>query len=119
MLAYRLRHRVTFQRQQNVRDPETGARNTTWVTATLQDGTPLVDVAAEVLTGPGRQQMAAGAQQEVAALRVNCRWFPELEPTWRIQWQGKSYPIIGMPEMDATAAREWRIRCSGGITDGQ
>lgn len=119
MLAYRLRHRVTFQRQENTRDPNTGARNTAWVTALLADGTSLQDVAAEVLTGPGRQKMAAGAQQETAALRVNCRYFEGLEPTWRIIWQGRVYPIIGMPEMDATAAREWRIACSGGVSDGQ
>lgn len=119
MLAYRLRHRVTFERQETTRDPDSGARDTQWVTAELPDGTPLEDVAAEVLTGPGAQQTAAGAQQESATLRVNCRYFPGLDPTWRIRWQGRVYPIIGVPEMDATAAREWRIKCSGGLSDGQ
>lgn len=119
MLAYRLRHRVTFQTLQTVRDPNSGARDKQWLPAVLSDGTVMEGVPAEVLTGPGKQQMAAGGQQETAALRVNCRYFPGLTAEWRVLWNGKPYAIIGEPEMDLTAAREWRIKCTGGLTDGQ
>ncbi|HBO6416691.1 TPA: head-tail adaptor protein, partial [Pseudomonas aeruginosa] len=60
MLAYRMRHRIEFQRQVHTQDPVTGEVITTWE-AVLFSGR--FDVPAEVLTGPGRELIAADAQQ--------------------------------------------------------
>lgn len=118
MLAYRMRHRIEFQRQVHTQDPVTGEVITTWE-AVLFSGRS--DVPAEVLTGPGRELIAADAQQAETTARINCRWFPvdRLELyTWRILWDGRVYNITSA-ETDATARREWRLRCSDGLTDGQ
>ncbi|EMM8497087.1 phage head closure protein [Pseudomonas aeruginosa] len=118
MLAYRMRHRIQFQRQVHTQDPVTGEVITTWETVLFSGRS---DVPAEVLTGPGRELIAADAQQAETTARINCRWFPvdRLELyTWRILWDGRVYNITSS-ETDATARREWRLRCSDGLTDGQ
>ena len=118
MLAYRMRHRIQFQRQVQTQDPDTGEMVTTWE-AVLFSGR--ADLPAEVLTGPGRELIAADATQAETTARINCRWFPveRLELyTWRVTWDGRVYNITSA-ETDATARREWRLRCSDGLTDGQ
>lgn len=118
MLAHRLRHRVHFQVKQVVdQDAETGAETYDWVTA-LSNGVPLLSVPAEVLTGAGRELMAAGAKQAETTARINLRWFPGLLPTWRVLWDGRIYNITGI-STDITARREWRLTCEDGLTDGQ
>jgi len=117
MLAYRLRHRVAIQEPQQVQDTVTGEITTTWVDVILDDGTVLDAVPAEVLTGPGRELLAAGAKQAETAARINLRWFPGLMPTMRVLWDGRVYNITSI-ETDATGRREWRLRCSDGLTDG-
>lgn len=89
-----------------------------WVNVTLDDGTLLVDVPAEVLTGPGREFRAAAATQGETTARINLRWFPGLELTWRVLWQGATYNISSA-ETDATDRKEWRLRCENGVTDGR
>lgn len=118
MLTNRLRHRITFQAQEQQQDSETGEVVLVWVDVTLPDGTLLVDVPAEVLTGPGREFRAAAATQGETTARVNLRWFPGLELTWRLLWQGQPYNISSA-ETDATARKEWRLRCENGVTDGR
>ena len=118
MLAHRLRHRVTIQEQQRDQDSETGEIVTSWDTVMLDDGTELDALPAEVLTGPGRELLAAGAKQAETTARINLRWFPGLLPTMRILWDGRIYNITSI-ETDATGRREWRLRCSDGLTDGQ
>ncbi len=118
MLAYRMRHRIQFQRQLQTQDPTTGEIIITWESVMFSGR---ADVPAEVLTGPGRELIAADAQQAETTARINCRWFPvdRLELyTWRILWDGRVYNITSA-ETDATARREWRLRCSDGLTDGQ
>jgi SPP1 family predicted phage head-tail adaptor len=116
-LAPRLRHRITFQSQQEVRDSE-GAVSIEWANAWLDSETELADVPAEVLTGPGREFNAGGQVQAETTARINLRWFPGLDPEWRILWDGHVYNI-GSIETDATARREYRLRCTGGVNDGQ
>ncbi|MEW6462938.1 MAG: head-tail adaptor protein [Pseudomonadota bacterium] len=118
MLTNRLRHRITFQAQEQQQDSETGAVNLVWVNVTLADGTLLVDVPAEVLTGAGREFSGAATTQGETTARVNLRWFPGLELTWRLLWQGQPYNISSA-ETDATARKEWRLRCENGVTDGR
>lgn len=117
MLAHRLRHRIHIQQQQQTQNTTTGEITTAWATVVLDDGTPLNAVPAEVLTGPGRELLAAGAKQAETTARINLRWFPGLLPTMRVLWDGRVYNITSL-ETDATGRREWRLRCSDGLTDG-
>lgn len=121
MLAYRLRHRIHFQRQDEVQDPKTGAVRIVWATAALPGGALLDSVPAEVLTGAGREFIESAAKQAETSARINLRWFPvdRLElATWRILWDGRVFDITSA-EMDATARREWRLKCIDGLTDGR
>lgn len=117
MESQRYRHRVEFQEQVDEPDSETGAITRTWSTVYLDSDTPLDSVPAEVLTGPGREFNAADAKQAETSARINLRWFPGLLPSWRVLWDGKAYDILSI-ETDATARREYRLRCKEGLTDG-
>ncbi|KAF0804928.1 hypothetical protein A6D6_02692 [Alcanivorax xiamenensis] len=118
MLAYRLIHVITLQRPVRTRDPVTGGSVLGWETVTFNDRDR---VPAEVLTGPGRELVAAQAQQIETTARINLRWFPvghrEL-CTWRALWDGRVFNIESA-ETDATARREWRLTCSDGLTAGE
>jgi SPP1 family predicted phage head-tail adaptor len=117
MQAQRYRHRVEFQRKTETQDMDTGAISHEWDTVYLDSDTPLNSVPAEVLTGPGREFMAADAKQAETTARIQCRWFPGLLPTWRVLWDGKVFDIQSI-EPDATARREYRMRCRDGVSDG-
>ena len=117
MEAQRYRHRVEFQEKVEDLDSE-GRYSHFWATAELGTSAKLLDkVPAEVLTGPGREFNAADAKQAETSARINCRWFPNLDPTWRIVWQGNYYDILSI-ETDATGRREYRLRVRQGVTDG-
>lgn len=116
MLSHRLRHRVAFQVPIQVTDSN-GFNQISWVPA-ISDGVNLDSVPAEVFTGPGREPIAANTKQAETALRVNLRWFPGLKENWRLLWDGNVYDISSI-ETDVTARREYRLRCTGGLTDGQ
>jgi len=123
MRAHRLRHRVTFEtKAAAVRDadgylvPGSGG----WRVVVLSDGTPLENVPAEVLTGPGREFQGGASTQSETAARINLRWFPASErdmAAWRILWDGRIYNIKSV-ETDAAARREWRLRCVDGPSEG-
>ena len=101
MLSHQLRHRVTFQRQQ---EPDRDA-----------NGNP-VPGSGEVLTGAGREWTSSGAVQSETSARINLRWFPAADEdlaAWRVLWDGRTYNIQSA-ETDATARREWRLRCVDG-----
>lgn len=118
MLAYRLRHRITFQKPVYTQDPLTGEMTLTWVTVEFGGRS---EMPAEVLTGPGREIVVDSAKQAETTARINCRWFPvdrvELYQ-WRILWDGRIFNIISA-ETDLTARREWRLRCKDGVSDGR
>lgn len=118
MLTNRLRHRITFQAQEHQQDSETGDDVVVWVDVVLDDGTVLAGVPAEVLTGPGREFPAAATTQGEGVARINLRWFPGLQLTWRVLWQGITFNISSA-ETDVTARKEWRLRCESGVTDGR
>ena len=117
MLHHRLRHRVTFRRQVNAQDPETGIITREWQTATLADGTVLDQVPAEVLTGPGREWMGSGTINAETAARINVRWFPGLLQSWCVVWDGRIFNIESA-ETDITGRQEWRLRCVDGPSEG-
>jgi len=111
MLSHRLRHRVAIQEQIETQDSTTGAYSVAWQNV-------LSDVPAEVLTGAGREfGQSATTQGEIAA-RINLRWFPDLTYAMRILWDGKIFNIESI-ETDITARREYRLKCTAGVNDGQ
>lgn len=117
MQAQRYRHRIEFQAKTEMQNSVTGAVSHEWETVYLDSDTPLNAVPAEVLTGPGREFRSADAKQAETAARIQCRWFPGLLPAWRVLWDGKVYDIQSI-ETDATARREYRMRCREGVSDG-
>lgn len=117
MDAQRYRHAVTFQEKVPEQDSETGDTSYVWRTVALDSETDLADVPAEVLTGPGREFNAADAKQAETTARINLPWFAGLLPTWRIVWEGHYFDVLSI-ETDATARREYRLRCKEGLTDG-
>lgn len=116
-LAPRLRHRITFQEQLNYRDSN-GIEQTSWQNVWLDTETELADWPAEVLTGPGKEYVASGAVQAETAARITCRWFPGIKASWRILWDGLVYNV-GTWDTDRTARREYRIKVTAGLNDGQ
>ena len=117
MLSHRLRHRIAFQEQVKVQDPDTGAVKLTWKNARIDPDTELSSVPAEVLTGPGREWVGSGTINAETSARINLRWFPGLKSSWRILWDGRIYNIQSI-ETDATGRQEWRLRCVDGPSDG-
>lgn len=110
MQAQRYRHRVTFQEQVESQDSNTGDVTFEWVDFKA-------DVASEVLTGPGREFAAANTKQAETTARINCNWFPGLTQKMRAVWDSRNFDIqeIGL---DATARREYRLRCTDGVNNG-
>lgn len=116
MQAQRYRHRIELQEKLSEQDSD-GAISYTWETVQLDSETFLDAVPAEVLTGPGREFQAANTKQAETTARIKLHWFPGLSPEWRVLWDGKVYDIQSI-ETDATARREYRLRCRDGVSDG-
>ena len=110
-------HRVTFQRQVAERDSE-GVLQVSWQDVWLDSETALIDVPAEVLTGPGREFLQSGQMQSDVAARIRVPWFPGgIDASWRVLWDGRVFDIVSI-ETDATARREYRLRCKDGVSNG-
>lgn len=118
MLSHRLRHRIAFERPIKTKNETTGETTLAWETAWLDSETELNSVPAEVLTGPGNEQQAAGAERATIAARINTRWFAGLQQDWRVVWDGAPYNIHAI-STDATGRMEWRIQCTAGSNDGR
>lgn len=103
-------HRVTFQHLTQTQDPVTGALSDAW--ADFKANVP-----AEVLTGPGREVMAADAKWSETAARVSCPWFPGLTTAMRMTWDSKTFDVTSI-ETDASARREYRLRVAAGVNSG-
>lgn len=118
-LAPRLRHRIAFQEQVEGRDSN-GVLTVGWQNAWIDSEVELVDIPAEVLTGPGREFLQSGQMQSDVAARITCRWFPGgIKASWRVVWDGQVFNIKAVPDTDATARREYRFACTAGLNDGQ
>ena len=117
MLTDRLRHRVTIQQRIITQDFQTGETVTTWENVWLDSETELVDVPAQILTGPGREIMGAGSKQAEDTVRINLRWFPGFNVGWRVLWDGHVYDVTSV-EYDSTTRKEMRLRATGGLSEG-
>ncbi len=112
MRAGSYRHRIDLQHKVlGEPDPLSGHQTEDWESFTAQP------IPAEVLTGPGRERLAAGAEQAETDARINFRWLPGVTQQMRVVWDGKTYNITGI-EYDATARREIRLTCVEGRNDG-
>lgn len=119
MRTQTLRHRITFQEQIQIKDSN-GDREVDWQNVVLESGEELENVPAEVLTGPGREFNNSGTVQSDVTARITCRWFPGgINAAWRILWDGQVFNIGAIPDTDVSARREYRIRCTAGVNDGQ
>lgn len=119
MLSHRLRHRIHIQQPTVTGQDTQGAEITEWQTLSL-GATPLNNLAAEVLTGAGREFFAADVKQTETSARINCRWFPiDISTLYqcRILWDGRTYDISSI-ETDVTGRQEWRLRCKDGVNQG-
>jgi len=110
-------HRITFQELTVTVDSD-GYPTEGWQNVWLDSDTELEDVPAEVLTGPGREFVQSGQIQADVVARIRCPWFPGILPSWRILWDGFVFNIGGIPDMDASGRREYRIKCTAGVNDG-
>ncbi len=115
--AQRYRHRIAIEDQVQAQDSETGDVETTWETVYLDSDTPLDDVPAEVLTGPGREFNAGDTKQAETDARIAFRWFPGLTQRMRIVWEGAVWDILSI-DTDLTARREYRLRVKAGVNGG-
>ena len=115
--AQRYRHRVSIQERVEIQDPATLDVTWTWATFAIDSDTPLSAVPAEVLTGPGREFNAADAKQAEIDARINLPWFPGLTQDMRLLWDGETFDIVSI-ETDASARREYRLRCKAGVNSG-
>jgi len=118
-LSARLRHTISFERKVISRNAH-GLINETWETVDRPGIGLLKEIPAQVLTGPGRDEtIQSGQKQSEVVARITLRWFPGgIDPAWRIIWDGQVFNILGLPETDATARREYRIKCRAGIGNG-
>ena len=86
-------------------------------------GTVHANVPAEVLTGPGREGVAAGAERAETDARIHFHWLPGVDMQMRVIWETEpngdrpEYAIQSI-EHDATNRREIRLRCVHGREDG-
>lgn len=92
-------------------DPLSGHQAETWESFV---GRPIL---AQVLTGPGRELRAAGAEHAETDARINFPWLPGVTQQMRVLWDGRIYNITGI-ELDVTARREIRLICVEGRNDG-
>lgn len=113
----RYRHFITLQAKgQGEPDPLSGLPTDDWADV-------YAEVPAEVLTGPGREGVAAGAERAETDARINFRWLPGVDTQMRVIWESEPngtrpvYEIQSM-ELDATGVREIRLRCVTGLSDG-
>lgn len=116
-----LRHRIEIQEQIEALDTS-GELVRIWVPVERDSNTLLISVPARVLTGaqPGRAPFLAQQQQDDVAARITFRYkeFPGLTAKHRILWNGRVFDIMGEPDLDETAQREWRVTCRAGLNDG-
>src|SRR5690554_3243133 len=109
--AGRLRHRVMLQRQEETRDPESGAVTVNWV-----DVDPLW---ASVEPLSAREFIAAQATQSKVSARITIRYRDDVTAKDRMSYHGKVYNIEGvLPDLDS-GLEYLTLPVSQGVNDGR
>lgn len=111
-LGPRLRHRVTFATQLTTRDTN-GDRVTVLVPVSGLENVP-----AEVLTGAGREAVAAGQPQSSVAARITLRYQAALREPYgmSLEHDGQAYHVT-THYFDATGRRWVTLVCEKGFKD--
>lgn len=64
-----------------------------------------------------RDIAAAGATQSTVDVKFITRYRADVQPTWRVQWLGRVFNIIGQPA-PVSGGTEWmEIRCTAPLDD--
>lgn len=104
------RHSITIQEPVRTQDTTTGVSSVEW--------SKVRQCFAEVLTGPGKEYMQAGAVQSDTDARISIDWFSGLTQKMRILWDGRVYNIKTFTT-DRTARRHYFIEATEGVNDGE
>lgn len=110
MQAGRLRHRVSLQRLQETRDPNTGAVITDWV--------ELAKLWAEVAPLSAREFTASQAVQSRVTARITIRHRDDITAKDRIVHRGQAYNIEGVLTDPASGLEYITLPVSMGVNDG-
>ena len=102
--------KIVIEEPARVQDAISGASTLTW--------SQVRECGAEVLTGPGKEYMQAGAVQSDTDARIKIRWFKGLTQKMRILWDGRVYNIKTFTT-DRTARRYYFIEATEGVNDGE
>ena len=101
-----LKERVILQSRSVTKDAY-GQDTITWIsTATVW---------ARVRPVHGREFFAAAQVQQEQTVKVVVRYRTDVQPTWRLVWQGRAHDITGVIPI----GREWlELMCLQGVKDG-
>jgi SPP1 family predicted phage head-tail adaptor len=102
-----LTERVTLQSRSVVKDAY-GQDTITW--------TDVATVWARVRALSAREFFSAAQVQQEQTLKVMIRQRADVQPTWRLLWQGRAHDITGVIPI----GREWaELMCLHGVKDGR
>lgn len=102
-----LTERVTLQSRSVVKDAY-GQDTITW--------TDVATVWARVRALSAREFFVAAQVQQEQTLKVMIRQRTDVQPTWRLLWQGRAHDITGV----IPTGREWtELMCLQGVKDGR
>ena len=111
-MSPKLRHRISFASAAIVRDTNGDRSQVFLPVAALQN------VPAEVLTGAGKEAVAAGQPVSSVAARITCRWQAELAEPYGLRiTHGADLYHVETHYTDATGARWVTLVCSKGVRD--
>lgn len=112
LAAGRLRHRVSLQRQEETRDPDSGAVIVAWV--------PYAQVWAAVEPLSVKEFIASQAMQSEVSARITIRHRDDVSAKDRVVFRGKAYNIHGVLADRDSGLEYLTLPCSQGVSvDGQ
>lgn len=101
-------YRVILQRRDSSRD-RLGGETVTWkdVGVTWAAAVPL----------SGRELIAAQQKHAEITTRFRIRYRAEMSPAWRVIWEGRSYDVLDVVDVDG---QHWELDllCSSGLRNG-
>lgn len=103
MIPGRLRHRITIQRKQIDQDPDTGEMVLSWQDFAANEPASVVPLS-------GREFIQSQANQSEVTVRIMIRYFPGVDSTHRILFDGGIYSIETVLP-DTTARRHLTLMC--------
>lgn len=104
-------HRVTIQRLERSRDPNTGAIRESWADYSTS-------VPAHVIPLSGRELIAANAEHSEVRARIEMRFRNDLNASMRILHRGDVFNIHALLADNDTGTRWLNAMCSYGLNEG-